>query len=191
MSVKNCDNMSISPWIRRFCHLVPRGGKVLDLAAGGGRHSRWFLQQGQVVTALDRKVDGLERLKAAISTAGGPQLEIIRADLEDGSPWPLSSRRFDGVIVVNYLHRPLFPDLLASLDAGGVLLYDTFARGQEAYGRPSHPDFLLELGELLARTRGLQVVAFEQGLVDGTNGPAVRQRIAAIRGSEPMRLAPP
>ena len=190
MSVKKRDNPSVSCWIRRFSHLAPAGGCVLDLAAGGGRHSAWFLGGGHPVTAVDRAVDGLELLKAAHDADARPRLEIIEADLEDGSPWPLAERRFDAVIVVNYLHRPLFPHLVAALAPGGVLLYDTFAVGQEAFGRPSNPDFLLKPGELLDVVRDhLQIIAYEHGLIDGASGPAVKQRLAAIVGEAPTALS--
>ncbi len=190
MSVKKRDNLSISPWIRRFQHLVPKEGFVLDLAAGGGRHSAWFLKNGHAVTALDRRIDDLELLKKTLDSAASSRLEIVAADLEDGTPWPLVDRRFDAVIVVNYLHRPLFPQLLTVLAPGGVLFYDTFAVGQEMYGKPNNPDFLLKPGELLTAVQDrLQIVAYEHGLVDGVWGPSVKQRIAAIGKQGPAVLS--
>ena len=191
MSVKKRDNLSISPWIRRFSHLAKNGASVLDLAAGSGRHSAWFLDCGHHVTALDRQTGDLERLAATCDLAARARLEIVEADLEDGSPWPLSDRRFDAVFVVNYLHRPLFPDLLNALAPGGALLYDTFAVGQERFGKPSNPDFLLRPGELLDAVRDrLQIVAYEHGQIEGPNGPAIKQRIAAIFEPSPQLLAP-
>lgn len=174
-----------SAWITRFAHLVPPGGSVLDLACGSGRHTRFFLARGHPVSALDRDVTGLADL------AGRAGLEIARADLEDGSPWPLMGRRFAAVVVINYLWRPLFPHILDALDAGGVLLYATFARGNEAYGRPACPAFLLDSGELirLARDGGLQVVAYEHGYLAQPR-PAIRQRLCAIRGDQPAPLQP-
>jgi SAM-dependent methyltransferase len=174
-----------SPWITRFALLVPARGAVLDLACGAGRHTRHFLGRGHPVTAVDVDLAGLADL------AGQPALEIVQADLEDGSPWPLPGRRFAGVVVTNYLWRPLFPHILDALDAGGVLLYETFARGHEAYGRPSRPEFLLEPGELLdlARRGHLQVVAYEHGYL-AQPGPAVRQRLCAIRADQPVSLQP-
>ena len=181
MSVKKRDNLSISPWIRRFLHLVPEGGCVLDLAAGGGRHSLCFLDRGHHVTSLDRRTGDLQILKAGCSEPERQRFEIVEADLEDGSSWPLIERRFDAIIVVNYLHRPLFPHLLTALTPGGVLLYDTFAVGQEMYGKPSNPDFLLKPGELLTAVEDrLQIVAYEHGLIDDGKGLAVKQRIAAV-----------
>lgn len=189
MDVKKRDNLSTSSWIHRFSHLLPKSGHVLDLAAGGGRHSAWCLTRSHVVTALDRSTSDLHSLKAASPPATRSKLEIIETDLENGSPWPLGERRFDAIIVVNYLHRPLFDDLLAALAPGGVLLYDTFAVGQEMYGKPDNPDFLLKAGELLAAVEGrLQIVAFEHGLIDGERGPAVKQRIAARDDGAPAAL---
>ena len=174
---------SPSPWILRFAPLVPAGAPVLDLACGSGRHARLFLTRGHPVTALDRDVSGLADI------AGQQGLEIVQADLEDGSPWPLAGRRFGAVVVVNYLWRPLFPDIIATVGAGGVLLYETFAAGNEAYGPPSNPDFLLRPGELLEAVRGeLQIVAYEHGYLDQPR-PAVQQRICAVRSDRPVTLA--
>jgi SAM-dependent methyltransferase len=137
------------------------------------------------VTALDRDVAGLTDL------AGQRGIGVVQADLEDGSPWPLPDRRFSAVVVTNYLWRPLFPHILDALNAGGVLLYATFARGNETYGRPACPAFLLEPGELLdlARRGALQVVAYEHGYVAHPR-PAVRQRLCAIRADQPAPLEP-
>jgi SAM-dependent methyltransferase len=163
---------------------VPPGAPVLDLAAGSGRHTRLFLARGHPVVALDRDTSRLEDLRAASG------LQILRFDLEDGSPWPLSCRRFGAVIVTNYLWRPLYPALAASVGAGGLLLYETFARGHEAYGPPRDPGFLLAPGELLEAVRGeLQIVAYEHGLVEQPRR-SVRQRICALRSDQPAALAP-
>lgn len=159
-----------SPWIRRFAPRVRPGGPVLDLACGGGRHARLFLGLGHPVTALDRDLSGVADLAAS---------ERVAADLEDGSPWPLAGRAFAAVVVTNYLHRPLFPCLIAALEPGGLLLYETFALGQERFGRPKNPEFLLRPGELLAACAGLAVVAYEHGLDEG---PTARQRICAANG---------
>ena len=148
----------VSAWIARFAPLVRQGGPVLDLACGGGRHSRLFLDRGHPVTALDRDMAQAQLNQGA---------ELVEADLENGSPWPLADRRFAGVVVTNYLWRPLFPRILDSLETGGVLIYETFALGNEAYGRPRNPDHLLDRGELLRLTHGLTVVAFEDGIEDG------------------------
>ncbi|SMF33689.1 hypothetical protein SAMN06265365_111145 [Tistlia consotensis] len=163
-----------SAWICRFAPLAPAGGAVLDLAAGSGRHSRLFLARGHPVTALDRSVADLERI-------GDPQLEVVRADLEDGSPFPLAGRHFAAVVVANYLHRPLLPALVEAVAPGGLLLYETFAQGNEAFGKPSNPAFLLAPGELLEAVRGrLRVLAYED-LTVAVPRPAAVQRIAAQR----------
>jgi SAM-dependent methyltransferase len=172
------------PWIVRFAPLVPQGGAVLDLACGAGRHTRLFLERGHPVTAVDRDVSGLDDLR------GQSQLEIVQADLEDGSPWPLPHRRFGAAVVTNYLWRPLFEPISEAIEDGGVLLYETFALGNEAYGRPTNPDFLLRPGELLEMARGrLQVVAYEHGYVESPR-PAVKQRLCAARVERPLPLRP-
>jgi len=171
-------NASLSPsaWVVRWAALVPAGGPVLDLAAGAGRHSRLFAAAGHPVLAVDRDVSAL---------APYPGIEILAADLEAG-PWPLAERRFAGVVVNNYLHRPLLPRIVRAVATDGVLIYQTFAIGHERVGRPSNPDFLLQPGELLAAVAGeLTVVAYEHG---ETARPAVVQRICAIRGDRPARL---
>ena len=169
--------LAASPWITRFAHLVPAGARVLDLACGYGRHARSFAARGAHVVAIDRDVAALATLSAV------PGIEIRQADLE-GGPWPLGDERFDAIVVNHYLHRPLFANLLAALAADGTLLYETFAQGNEAYGRPSNPAFLLRAGELLsiaaAAVRPMTVVAFEQGVTDIAGRPAVVQRLAAV-----------
>ena len=162
----------ISPWVGRFAELVPAAGAVVDVAAGAGRHTRFFLGRGHPVVAVDRDVSALDDLR------GDTRLTIVEADLEDGS-WPMGERRFAGVVVTNYLHRPLLPILVAAVAAGGCLIYETFAIGNERFGRPSNPDFLLRPGELLEAVRGrLQVVAYEN-LEISEPRLAVVQRIAA------------
>jgi SAM-dependent methyltransferase len=165
-----------SSWIARHANLIPKPGPVLDLAAGSGRHTRYFKDLGYCVVAVDRDISGLADL------AGDAQITIIAADLEGGKPWPLADRRFAGIVVTNYLHRPLFPRIAAALEPGGVLLYETFEVGNERFGKPSNPDFLLRPGELLdfARAEGLIVRAYESGEVQEPR-PAVVQRMAAIR----------
>lgn len=147
---------------------------MLDVACGAGRHTRLFLERGHRVVAVDRDLGGIEDLDTH------PALEAYELDLEDGSPFPFA-RSFDAVVVANYLHRPLLPHLVRSVGAGGVLLYETFARGNERFGSPANPDFLLERGELLDAARPeLQVVAYED-LEVNVPKPAVVQRIAAVR----------
>jgi SAM-dependent methyltransferase len=153
---------------------VPAGGEVLDVACGFGRHLRWFAALGHPVTGIDRAPDAI----AAVKNLG----EAVAADIENG-PWPLSGRTFAGVIVTNYLWRPLLATIVKSVAPGGVLIYETFAMGNETVGKPSRPDFLLQPGELLQACDELRVVAYEDGFLDA---PArFIQRIAAIR--PPMR----
>jgi SAM-dependent methyltransferase len=161
-----------SPWVVRFAALIGPGKPVLDLACGKGRHSRYLIEQGYRVTAVDRDTGGVRDLAA--------RAEIIEADLEDGRPYPLSGRRFAGIVVANYLHRPLLPRLVAGLQPGGVLIYETFARGNERFGKPTNPAFLLKPGELLDAVRGhLRVLAYEDLTLDEPK-PAAVQRIAAV-----------
>jgi SAM-dependent methyltransferase len=162
-----------SPWIARWQSLVPAGSAVLDVAAGGGRHSLLFLRRGHPVTAVDRDVTALRMLPEEA-------FEVVAADLEHG-PWPLPGRTFGGVVVCNYLSRPLLPTIVASVAAGGVLLYSTFAAGNEHYGKPRNPDFLLQPDELLDAVRGhLTVRAYEHG-PEGEPVTAVRQSLCAVR----------
>lgn len=161
-----------SPWIVQWSGLIAVGGTVLDVAAGGGRHALFFAKRGHKVTAIDRDTSAL---------AGLAGVEVVAADLEDGSPWPLPGRRFDTVVVTNYLHRPLMPALLDAIAPGGVLLYETFMEGNERFGKPSRSDFLLKDGELLELVRGrFAVIAYEARLVSEPK-MAMVQRIAARR----------
>lgn len=163
-----------SEWIRRFAPLVPPGARVLDLACGAGRHSRLFAERGCHVLAIDRE----PRLEGGLRSR--PEVESRQADLEQGA-WPLAGERFDAIVVTNYLHRPLFPHLLAALAPAGVLLYETFALGNAVFGKPGNPAFLLAPRELLdAFGAELRVIAFEDGYVD-TPRQAMVQRIAALR----------
>ena len=163
----------------QWAGLIAPEAAVLDVAAGGGRHSRFFADRGHRVTAVDRDTSRV---------AAHAGVETVEADLEDGSPWPLPGRTFGAVVVTNYLHRPLFPDLVGALRPGGVLIYETFALGNERYGRPSNPAFILRPDELLHSVEPLAVVAFEQGLVSAPK-QAVIQRVCAVRegrGSVPL-----
>jgi len=164
-----------SPWLVRWAGLIRPGGAALDVACGHGRHTRHLAALGVRVTAVDRDAAAL----AALTGLDG--VRPVQADLE-GAPWPFEAGAFDGVVVTNYLHRPLFPALAASLAPGGVLIYETFMAGNERYGKPSNPEFLLRPYELAEAWRGrLEVVAFEQGRVERPK-PAVIQRICALRG---------
>jgi SAM-dependent methyltransferase len=149
--------------VLRWAPLVKRG-PILDVASGSGRHCRIF--KDFPVTAVDREAQSI------------PGVRFVQADLEDGSPWPFPGQRFGGIVVTNYLHRPLLPVLAQSLAEEGVLIYETFMLGNEKFGKPSNPNFLLRPGELLQAFGGLTVVAFEQGSTDRS----VVQRICVIRG---------
>jgi len=162
-----------SAWVQRWASLVPKGGAVLDVACGSGRHARLFSARGHAVDAVDR--DPL----AIAALAGVAGVSALCADIEDG-PWPYTGRIYAAVVVTNYLHRPLFPQLRTALAPGGVLIYETFGTGNEAYGRPSNPEFLLRPHELLELAGAdFYVVAYENGLVEHPK-PAVVQRICAI-----------
>ena len=179
--------MAPSPWIVRWCDLIVPGGSVLDVACGSGRHLRWLQARGHRVTGVDRSPDALASL-AALAALGA---EIVDADIEAG-PWPFADRTFDAVIVTNYLWRPRLPDIVAAVAPGGVLIYETFAAGNETVGRPARADFLLHPGELIDACSGLRVVAYENGFLEK---PArFVQRIAAVRVPNslpfPAKLSP-
>jgi len=161
-----------SSWITRFAGLIVPGGHVLDVACGKGRNTRHFLEKGLRVSALDIDVSGLNDLQDS------PLLTRIQTDLESDS-WPLSGQTYDAVVVTNYLHRPILDDIVNSVGVSGLLLYETFAVGNEAFGRPRNPDYLLRRGELLTRVAGrMTVLAYEDLTVDDP-GPAAIQRICA------------
>lgn len=170
-----------SPWVRRFAGLIPAKSRVLDLACGGGRHARHVANLGHAVLAVDKDV-------TALAAAPTPNLTPLCFDLEltdsaSHADWPLLPGQFGGIIVTNYLHRPLMQDLVASLCDGGVLIYETFAKDNGLFGKPSNPDFLLMPGELLnlaALRPDLHVLAFEDGYVSEPK-PAMVQRICLIR----------
>lgn len=168
-----------SPWVQRWSALLREGASVLDVACGSGRHLRWFAQRGCRVTGVDRDASAVEPLR----TLG----EIVVADIESGT-WPFEGRRFDAVVVTNYLWRPLLPAIAASVAEGGVLLYETFAAGNETVGKPSRPDFLLRPGELLQAAAGLRVVAYEDGFL--ADPERYVQRLAAVREAPSSGVAP-
>src|SRR5262245_65968519 len=165
---------AVSPWVARFAGRIPAGGAVLDLAAGAGRHTRFLVARGHPVLAADRDVTGLADL------GGNPAVTILAGDLEQDRPWPLGDRRFAGVVVTNYLHRPLLPPIVAAVAPGGCLIYETFAVGNERFGKPSNPDFLLRPGELLEAVRGRLTVLAYENLEVAEPRPAIVQRIVAV-----------
>ncbi len=176
-----------SDWVCRWTHLIPDqrpgGPRALDLACGSGRHTRWLVRQGCHVTAVDRDAEALATLADL-----APMARTVAADVE-GGPWPLPSQTFDAVVVTNYLWRPLWPQILASLAPGGVLVYETFAHGNATVGKPSRPDFLLQPGELLQVCAGLRVVAYEDGFLPQPERYV--QRICAVRPTDVARDTPP
>jgi SAM-dependent methyltransferase len=175
-----------SPWVTRFAALIRPGGRVLDVACGGGRHARWLLERGFALTLVDRDTEYVADL--------ADRAEIVTADLEDGSPWPFAGRAFDAVVVTNYLNRPRLPDIIANVGSGGVLICQTFMVGHERFARPRHPDHLLRSGEFLTAVGdGLQVVAFEQGLqpMPSGRGEGVVQSLCAVSGDQPVALPHP
>lgn len=173
--------MSLPPseWVQRWSHLVPASASVLDVACGSGRHVKWFADRGCRVTGVDRDASAVEPLRGIA--------EVLLADIENGA-WPLAGRHFNAVVVTNYLWRPLLPTLVGSLAEGGVLIYETFADGNQALGKPSNPDFLLQPGELLRATQGLETVAYENGFLD--NPPRLVQRIVAVKARANVTTQP-
>jgi SAM-dependent methyltransferase len=170
----------ISPWFERFEPLLP-DGLILDLACGAGRHSRHLHGMGRQVLAVDRDVQALSALQADGIATFCHDLESTDA----GFSWPFEAAKFAGIVVTNYLHRPLFPWMLDSLTDHGILIYETFALGNEKFGKPANPAFLLQPGELIWQLQSnprvsMHLIAFEQGL---TRYPkeAVIQRVCACR----------
>jgi SAM-dependent methyltransferase len=165
-------DLPASPWVQRWLAWIRPGGAVLDVAAGSGRHARLLARMGFEVDAVDRD--------ASLFADPPPNVAVLQADLETG-PWPYDGRRFDAIVVTHYLHRPLLPRLVDSLEGGGLLIYETFAQGNERFGKPSNPAFLLAPGELLETVRGkLRVLGYEDLTIDDPR-PAAVQRLAARR----------
>jgi SAM-dependent methyltransferase len=162
-----------SAWVQRWAQLIQPNSQVLDVACGRGRHMRFLASLGHRMTGIDRDPEAI----AEFASLG----EVVHADIENAS-WPLPERTFDAVIVTNYLWRPLMPQILASIAPEGVLIYETFAAGNETVGKPSRPDFLLHPGELLSHCQGLRIVAYEDGFLD----QPVRfvQRIVAVKATQ-------
>jgi len=156
-----------SSWVARWAPLIAKG-TVLDVACGFGRNARWIAARGLEVVAVDRAPQTI------------PGVRFVQADLEGNEPWPFPGERFAGVVVTNYLHRPLFPKLIAAIAPGGVLIYETFMAGNERFGRPSNPDYLLRPGELFEAIGSLHIIAFEQGRIREPKA-AVVQRLCALR----------
>lgn len=164
-----------SPWVRRFAKVIPRDGRVLDLACGAGRHTALLASLGHQILAVDQDISAVEPLQSS-------SIQIQALDLE-GSDWPLLNQQFSAIVVTNYLYRPFLDELPKMLAEGGVLIYETFANGNAEFGKPSNPNFLLKPGELLdlAQHSGLKVIAYEDIYLDQPK-PAMVQRICAVKG---------
>lgn len=170
-----------SGWIERYAHLVRHGGRVLDVAAGHGRHTRFFAARGCHVTAVDLDASGLSDVRTVNAVT------VLEQDLETRS-WPFDRESFDAIVVTNYLHRPHFPKYIETLFNGGVLLIETFGAGNEKLGRPRNPDFLLHPNELLTAFSGdLQIIAYEYG-IEHVPRSAVRQRLCAVKAPDAVDL---
>lgn len=176
--MKGHDSQQISPWVRHHASRIAPSSKVLDLACGNGRHARYLAQLGHPVTAIDIDLSGVTDLTA------DKRFILIEHDLEN-SPWPFADGHFGGIIVTNYLFRPLLPHLVTALINGGTLIYDTFAVGNERFGHPRNPSFLLNPGELLdVFAADFRILAYDHGRIDDPR-PAMRQRLCAIRRANP------
>ncbi len=175
--------MAADPWIDQHLELIPEQGLILDLACGKGRHSHIALQRGYAVIALDRDISHFT--DAAITPKNTP-LELLQYNIETQA-WPFPAEFFAGIVVCNYLHRPLFPQLIESLSSNGVLIYTTFAEGNQQFGKPTNPDFLLQTDELkLMLAPELEIIDFQQGPVEVPR-PAVRQSIVARKSATKLR----
>ncbi len=166
---KSLEPLLPDEWVQEHLSEIRAGGHVLDLACGSGRHSRLLLARGYRVTCVDKDTSDLSDLVDL------PSCTVMEADLENGHPWPLDTR-FDGILVVNYLHRPLFRSIREALLPGAVLIYRTFMEGHQRLGKPSNPDFLLQPNELREAFSDMEIVSFSQGPCDG---PAIKQQICA------------
>jgi len=152
-------------WLVQHSELLPRRGSALDVACGRGRHALWLAERGLTTLAVDRDADAVRELNDLARDRRLP----LRAEVHDleGHARPFLGASFDVIVVVHYLHRPLFPALVAALAPRGVLVYETFTRAQAARGKPTNPDFLLEPSELLELVRPLEVLVSREGDYDG------------------------
>lgn len=180
-----------SPWVMRYLPGIREGGALLDIACGAGRHLRAGAAAGFSVTGIDRDISRACELKRRSQLENMPDVELIEADLETGGPLPFEGRQWDGVVVTNYLWRPIMPAIIAAVAPAGVLIYETFSVGNERYGKPSNPQFLLQPGELLtAVAPQLTPIAYEMATVT-TGGDSVKQRIAAVGPEHRWLTQPP
>ncbi len=174
---------NISPWVARWSHLLSHdvaNGRVLDVACGAGRHLLHFLKKNHPVAGIDIAQSAIEIIANQLNDEEKTRCQLIEADIENGA-WPLPGEQFAGVIVTNYLWRPLMPTIAQSVATSGVLIYETFAAGNETVGKPSRPDFLLKSGELLqvCQQGGLRVIAYEDGFLSAPD--RFMQRVIAVR----------
>ena len=176
-----------SEWVKRWAHLIRPQGRVLDVACGSGRHAHWLATQGFQVTGVDRDTQALSQTQTHWPKQATPPRQLLGTDIEN-QPWPLPGHTFDALVITNYLWRPLWPQLLASLAPGGVYIHETFAHGNATVGKPSRPDFLLQPGELLTVCADLHVVAYENGFC--TNPERFVQRIVAVRSNTSTATPP-
>ena len=166
---------SPSIWVIRFASQIKPRGTVLDLACGGGRNGRWFLEAGHHVTFLDRDVSALRDLH------NNPKAEVLCSNLEKSAHFPIGGQPFDGVVVTNFLQRDILGNICDAVTPGGLLLYETFGTGNETYGRPRNAKFLLKPGELIKTVRAnFDILGFEHGL-RRIPSPAIIQRVAAVK----------
>ncbi|MBH67885.1 MAG: SAM-dependent methyltransferase [Rhodospirillaceae bacterium] len=166
--------VKVSAWVKRHYNFISRPGLVLDLACGDGRNGRFLVHKGYNLVFLDKDIAGLSDLKL------GSCVKLMKFDLEAGNEWPFEPQKFDGIIVTNYLHRPLMFDLMGTVAPQGVLIYETFAVGNEKFGRPTNPNYLLQTGELLDWVLpAFRILAYEERFISCPK-PAVVQRIVAI-----------
>ena len=166
--------LNASSWVRRFATQIPKGGLVLDLACGAGRHTIFLADLGYSVLAVDQDVSLIEQNTNSLITSKATNLEL--------DEWPLDGLEFSGIVVTNYLYRPHWDQLPKMLAKGGVLIYETFAQGNAQFGKPTNPNFLLNPGELLnlAARHALKVLAYEDLYVDEPK-PAMVQRLCALK----------
>ncbi len=178
-------NATASPWVNRYLAEIKANGRVLDVAAGSGRHTRLALAAGFQVTAIDRDISRLADLR------DNSKLTILEHDLENGQPTPFGKHsNFDGIIVSNYLWRPILPDIVAAVRLTGVLIYETFGLGNERFGRPKNPNFLLRPGELYDAVAGhLTPLAYQH--VTLQDPQRVVSRICAVGDQHPWFTDPP
>ena len=167
-----------SAWVQRCSDLLKPCSTILDLACGSGRHTHYLAGKGHHVTALDKNPEALWKISSSIG------IRPYEFDLESG-PWPFSERKFDAIVVTNYLYRPILQNIVDALSPSGILIYETFMSGNEQFGRPSNPDFLLMPNELINLVHEkLQVLLYEAGRVNDPK-PALIQRICAVSGLSP------